>query len=162
MGKARAVEEVNGTAHGDQKRAVPLELSHRISLAGEAMVDLGGELDIVSAEVAVSYVRDIIDRHRGPVIVDLTALAFCDARGLAALVRMAGYAEQMGCTFRLASPCLSLVKIMRITGLDRRFLAFQVPEQAPALSRPHARPAAASATAATAKPPERVGSPRPG
>ena len=136
MGKARAVEEVTGTAHGDQQMTMPVELSHRISLAGEAIVELGGELDIVSAEVAVSYVRDIIDRHRRPVIVDLTALAFCDAQGLAALVRMAGYAEQMGCTFRLTSPSLSLVKIMRITGLDRRFLAFQVPEQAVGLRPP--------------------------
>jgi anti-anti-sigma factor len=129
MGKARAVEEVIGTAHGDQQRTVPLELSHRISLAGEAIVDLAGELDIASAEVAVSYVRDVIDRHGRPVIADLTALAFCDARGLAALVRMAGYAEQRGCTFQLTSPSLSLVKIMRITGLDRRFLAFQVPDR---------------------------------
>jgi anti-anti-sigma factor len=135
-GKAGAVEEVTGAAHGDQQRTVALELSHRISLSGEATVDLGGELDIVSAEVAVSYVRDVIDRHRGPVIVDLTALAFCDAQGLSALVRMAGYAEQMGCTFRLASPSLALVKIMRITGLDRRFLAFQVPEQAAGLGVP--------------------------
>lgn len=129
MGKARAVEEVIGAAHGDQQRTVPLELSHRISLAGEAIVDLAGELDIASAEVAVSYVRDVIDRHRRPVIADLTALAFCDARGLTALVRMAGYAEQRGCTFQLTSPSLSLVKIMRITGLDRRFLAFQVPDR---------------------------------
>jgi anti-anti-sigma factor len=136
MGKAGAVAEVTGAAHGDQQGAVALELSHRISLAGEATVALGGELDIVSAEVAVSYVRDVIDRHRGPVIVDLTALAFCDAQGLSALVRMAGYAEQMGCTFRLASPSLALVKIMRITGLDRRFLAFQVPEQAAGLGVP--------------------------
>jgi anti-anti-sigma factor len=104
----------------------PLELSHWICPTGGAVVDLGGELDIASAEVAVSYVRDVIDRHRGPVIVDLTALTFCDARGLAALVRMAGYAEQKSCPFRLASPSPSLVKIMRITGLDRRFLASPV------------------------------------
>ena len=45
--------------------------------------------------------------------------AFCDAGGLTALVRMARYAERNGCPFRLASPSPSLVKIMRITGLDR-------------------------------------------
>lgn len=101
MSKARADEEVTGAAHGDQQRTVALELSHRISLAGEAVVGLGGELGIVSAEIAV---RKIIDRHRRPVIADLAMLSFCDARGLAALVRMAGYTEQMGCTFRLASP----------------------------------------------------------
>ena len=38
---------------------------------------------------------------------------------------MADYAERAACPFRLASPNPSLVKIMRITGLDRRFLASQ-------------------------------------
>lgn len=88
-------------------------------------MDLGGELDIVSAEAAVSYVSDVIDRCRGPVVVDLKAVVFCDARGLAALLRMAGHAERAGCEFRLASPRPSLVKIMQITGLDRRLLASQ-------------------------------------
>ena len=119
----RAVEEVVVAAQDDPLGTAPLELSHRICPTAGAVVDFGGELDIASAEVAVSYVRDVIDRHRLPVIVDLTALTFCDARGLAALVRMAGYAEQKGCPFRLVSLSPSLVKIMRITGLDRRFLA---------------------------------------
>ena len=114
--------EVVVAAQHDLDSAAPMELSHRTCPNGEAVVDLGGELDILSAEVAVKYVRDVIDRHRGPVKVNLTALAFCDARGLAALVRMARHAEQNGCPFRLASPNASLVKIMRITGLDQRFL----------------------------------------
>ena len=107
---------------GDPQRTEPLELDHWIGSAGEATVNLRGELDIASAEAAVSYVRNVIDRHGAPVTVDLTALAFCDARGLAALLRMADYAEQAGCPFRLVSPRPSLVKIMRITGLNRRFL----------------------------------------
>jgi anti-anti-sigma regulatory factor len=36
---------------------------------------------------------------------------------------IAGYAERAGCEFRLASPRASLVKIMRITDLDRTFPA---------------------------------------
>ena len=123
VAEARAGEEVAVPAQDDLERPAPLELGHRIGPTGEAVVGLGGELDVVSAEVAVSYVRDVIDRHRGPVIVDLTALVFCDAQGLAALVSMAGYAEHKGCSFRLTSPGPSVVKIMRITGLDRRFLA---------------------------------------
>jgi anti-sigma B factor antagonist len=104
-----------------------LKLSHRISPAGEAVVDFDGELDIAAADLAVSYVREVINRQCRPVVADLLALAFCDARGLAALVRMAGYAEQMGCAFRISSPSVALVKIMRITGLDRRFLTVQIP-----------------------------------
>ena len=78
------------------------------------------------AGVAVRYVSHVIDRHRGPVIADLAALAFCDASGLGALVRMAVHAEQAGCSFRLASPSPSLVKIMRITGLYCRFLTVRL------------------------------------
>jgi anti-sigma B factor antagonist len=106
----------------DLREAELIELSQSISPAGEAVVHLGGELDFASAEAAVSYVTDIIDRHGSPLTADLSALTFCDARGLAALVRMAGYAEQAGCPFRLASPRPSLVRIMRITGLHERFL----------------------------------------
>jgi anti-anti-sigma factor len=133
VAQATVVEEVVVAAHDDPQETAPLELSHRICSTGEAVVDLGGELDIVSAEVAVSYVRDVIDRYLGPVIVDLSALAFCDARGLGALVRMARYAEQKGCPFRVASPRPSLGRIMRITGLDRRFLVSRVvaPGQVP-------------------------------
>ena len=134
--QASAVEEVVVAAEDDRLATAPLELGHRICPTGEAVVDLGGELDIASAEVAVSYVRDVIDRHRGPVIVDLAALIFCDARGLDALARMASYAEP-GCPFRLASPSRSLVKIMRITGLDRRFLASPASARACRLMEPH-------------------------
>jgi anti-sigma B factor antagonist len=105
--------------------AAPLQLSHRIARAGEVVVDIQGELDIATAEAAATYVRHVIDRYRGPVIVDLAALAFCDASGLGALVRMARYAEHAGCLFRLASPSPSLVKVMRITRLDRRFLTLR-------------------------------------
>ena len=119
------VEDLVVAVQDDLDSAAPMELSHRISPAGEAVVELGGDLDILSAEVAISYFSDVIDRHQGPVAVNLAALAFCDARGLAALVRMARYAEQKGCPFRLASPSPSLVKIMRMTGLHRRFLGSQ-------------------------------------
>jgi anti-anti-sigma factor len=121
---AAADEEPIMAARADDDRPVPatLELSHRISPAGETVVAIGGELDIATAEHAVRYVRQVTDRHRGPVIVDLAALSFCDAGGMGALLRMADHAEQAGCPFRLASPRPPLVKIMRITGLDRRFL----------------------------------------
>jgi anti-anti-sigma factor len=109
---------------------VALKLNHRISPAGEAVVDLAGELDMATAEKAVSYVRCVINRHRGPLTVDLGRLTFCDAQGLAALVRMASYAEQRNCSFELVAPSPSLVKIMRITGLNHRFLAPQAPTHA--------------------------------
>jgi anti-anti-sigma factor len=110
------------TRVADAGVAEQLELNHRVLPTGEAVVGIGGELDFGTAEMAVRYVSRVIDGHDGPVIVDLTALGFCDAQGLSALVRTAGYAERAGRPFRLVSPSPSVVKIMRITGLDRRFL----------------------------------------
>jgi anti-anti-sigma factor len=126
VAKATATgEPIMVTGAGGLQRAAPPGLSSRISPAGEAVVAVGGELDIATAGVAVSYVRQVVDRHRGPVMVDLAALVFCDASGLSALLRMARYAKQTDRPFRLASPSPSLVKIMRITGLDHTFLAPQ-------------------------------------
>ena len=110
------------TGVADARVGEQLELSHRVLPTGEAVAAVGGELDFATAEMAVRYVSRVIDSHHGPVIVDLTALGFCDAQGLSALVRMAGYAERADRPFRLVSPSPSVVKIMRITGLDRRFL----------------------------------------
>jgi len=52
-------EEVPVVAGDDVQESAPLELSYRIGPGGEVVVDLGGELDIVSADVVVSYVRDV-------------------------------------------------------------------------------------------------------
>jgi anti-anti-sigma factor len=89
---------------GNLRGVASLKLSHRILPTGEAVTDIGGELDTATAEMAVRYVSHVIDRHRGPVIVDLTALRFCGAQGLSAFLRMASYAKLAGCPFRLTSP----------------------------------------------------------
>lgn len=120
-----AVGDVVMAAPDDLETTAPLRVSHRICPTGETVVEFSGDLDIATAQMAVSYVRDVIASQHGRVTLDLSTLAFCDACGLGALVGMAGYAEQKGCSFRLASPSPSLIKIMRITGLDHRFLTSQ-------------------------------------
>jgi anti-sigma B factor antagonist len=80
-----------------------------------------GELDIATAEQAYSYLSEIIDARTAPVTVDLSGLTFCDASGLGALARIARHARQVGRQLALTSARPSLLKIMRITGLDRAF-----------------------------------------
>jgi anti-anti-sigma factor len=101
----------------------PLELSHRILQTGEVAVEIGGELDLDTADQAFRYVQQIINRHRGPVVVSLAGVSFCDARGLRALVRMANHADQANRPFRVTAPSPRLTKLMRMTGLDGKFLA---------------------------------------
>ena len=101
-----------------------LELSCRTDGDGNQVVSVSGELDIATAEQAYTYISDVIDaRETGPtpVSVDLSGLIFCDASGLSVLARIARHARQAGRQLRLTAVRPSLLKIMRITGLDRAF-----------------------------------------
>ena len=98
-----------------------LELSCRTDADGNQVVTVTGELDIATAEQAYAYISEIIDGLPAPVSVDLSGLTFCDASGLGVLARIARHARQAGRQLRLTSARPSLLKIMRITGLDRAF-----------------------------------------
>lgn len=112
------------TSHGVPTAAarLPMQLSCRVS-ESHAEVALRGELDLASADLVVGYVSDIIDRYDGPVVADLHEIAFCDACGLGALIRIVSYAERAGRPLELARPSRSVSKIMRITGVEDRLLA---------------------------------------
>jgi anti-sigma B factor antagonist len=100
---------------------VQLELSCRTEEDGSQVVSVTGELDIATADQAYAYISDVIDCWPAPVSVDLAGLTFCDASGLGALARVARHARQAGRQLKLISARPSLVKIIRITGLDRTF-----------------------------------------
>ena len=102
-----------------------LDLSCATDEDGNQIVSVTGELDIATAEQAYAYISDVIDAWPGlspaPVSVDLSGLTFCDASGLGALARVARHARQAGRQLRLTAARPSLLKIMRITGLDRAY-----------------------------------------
>jgi anti-sigma B factor antagonist len=103
-----------------------LELSCRTDGDGNQIVSVTGELDIATAEQAYTFISGVIDAWPLPVSVDLSGLTFCDASGLGVLARIARHAGQAGRQLTLTAARPSLLKIMRITGLDRAF-----PELAP-------------------------------
>jgi anti-sigma B factor antagonist len=109
--------------HGVEPRQ--LELSCQIDGDGNQVVSVAGELDIATAEQAYLYISDVIDAwpcpSPAPVSVDLSGLIFCDASGLGVLARTARHARQAGRQLRLTAARPSLLKIIRITGLDRAF-----------------------------------------
>ena len=98
-----------------------LELACQTGPNGYEIVSMTGELDIATAEQAYSYISEVIDGRLAPVTVDLSDLTFCDASGLGALARIARHAREAGRQLMLTSARPSVVKIMRITGLDRLF-----------------------------------------
>jgi len=110
-------------AVNDARQDAPIQLSCQISADGHAVIAMRGELDLATVDRVVRYVSDVIDRQDGPVSVDLRGVAFCDACGLGALIRIAAYAERTGRRLELIRPSGALTKIMRITGVDHLLLA---------------------------------------
>jgi anti-sigma B factor antagonist len=102
-------------------KPVQLELSCQTGADGYQVIRVSGELDIATAEKAYAYISEVIDARTAPVTVDLSGLTFCDASGLGVLARIARHARQAGRQLRLTSARPSLLKIMRITGLDSVF-----------------------------------------
>jgi anti-anti-sigma factor len=116
----------------ERTESVQLELSHSIGADGYQVVSVSGELDIATAEAAYAYLSEVIDSWPVPIQVDLSGLTFCDASGLGVLARVANHARRAGRQLRLTAVRPSLLKIMRITGLDGAFPEVRagVPEQA--------------------------------
>jgi anti-sigma B factor antagonist len=120
--------------------AVQLGLSCRTCADGNQIVSVTGELDIATADQAYAYISKVIDSWPTVVSVDLSGLTFCDASGLGVLAKIARHARQAGRQLRLTSARPSLLKIMRLTGLDGVFPELRPP--APAYSAlTSARPA---------------------
>jgi anti-anti-sigma factor len=105
----------------DVPNAMQLELAFQVTTDGSATVRVRGELDIATADQAYAYLRDVVDSQDGPVTVNLAELTFCDAAGLGVLARIAGYARRSGRSLKLTAARPSLLRIMRITGMDQAF-----------------------------------------
>jgi anti-sigma B factor antagonist len=109
-----------GTAFGSTS-AAQLKLSRQTGTDGRQVVSVTGELDIATAQQAYAYLSDVIDHAYAPVSVDLAGLTFCDASGLGVLAKVARRAADAGRQLMLTSARPSLLKIMRITGMDSVF-----------------------------------------
>ena len=92
--------------------------------AGIEIVSVPAELDLATSEGVVEQGCAAIARLARLVLLDLTGLSFCDARGLSAFVRIANQADAAGCGFGLIAPRPPVAKILRVSGLDSRLPVF--------------------------------------
>ena len=98
--------------------------------AGVEIADVPEELDLVSADALVEQSSAAIARRPQLLLLDLTRLFFCDARGLGAFVRIANRADAAGCRYGLIAPRPPVAKILRIGGLNQRLPVFAAIEEA--------------------------------
>jgi anti-anti-sigma factor len=88
------------------------------------------ELGLINADNLAARGCAAISRCAQLLLLDLSGLSFCDARGLGALVKIANYAEAAGCRYGLVAPQSQMTKLLRITGLDQRMPVFTTLNQA--------------------------------
>ncbi len=91
--------------------------------AGHTIAALHGELDIASAPALREDLIGMLRNSSRTLILDLGAVTFCDAAGLAVLVGVQRRATALGITMRLAGVRPQITKLLRITGLDHSLTA---------------------------------------
>ena len=91
--------------------------------AGIEVLRAPEELDLATAD-GLAARGCAIAGHVGVLLLDLTSLSFCDARGLSALVRIANQADRAGCRLALIAPQPPVAKVLRICQLDQKLPVF--------------------------------------
>jgi anti-sigma B factor antagonist len=97
---------------------------------GVCMMSLSGEVDVYTAPRLKQSLVEQIESGCARIIVDLEGVGFIDSSGLGVLVGGLRRAKERDGTIRLVCTRDNILKIFRITGLDKVFAIF--PEAAEA------------------------------
>jgi anti-sigma B factor antagonist len=101
-----------------------LSLSTRM-VAGRRVLEVGGEVDVYTAPQLRERLTALVEAGDRRVIVDLTKVEFLDSTGLGVLVGALRRLRVVDGELILVCPQEKLLKIFRITGLDRVFALYE-------------------------------------
>jgi anti-anti-sigma factor len=123
---------------------------------GPVIVTLKGELDIVSAPAVRERLLSLLSPDASRLVIDMSAIRYADASGLAVLVSTQRRAVLLGGTLRLAALQPEVARVLTVTGLSRQLAAYPTVQAAMAGRRLSIRTArlgtSLAATAAHALP----------
>ncbi len=85
---------------------------------------LCGELDIASAPALRDQLLDLLCPATSRLVLDLSAVSYADASGLAVLVGTGRRAGLLGGFLRLAAPAPAVTRVLSLTGLHRQLEVF--------------------------------------
>jgi anti-sigma B factor antagonist len=86
---------------------------------GHAIAAVAGEIDIFTAARLRERLFELAASSRH-VVIDLDQVSFIDSAGLSALVGAANRAAAHGGSLHVVCACPKILKLFRLTGLDRR------------------------------------------
>lgn len=84
-------------------------------------VEVTGLLDVTGSAALLAKLDQLIDRGRHHLVINVSAVTFCDSSGISALVRSRAKAVEMAGSLRLASPSPAVQRVLDIAGLARVF-----------------------------------------
>ncbi|MFB4280528.1 MULTISPECIES: STAS domain-containing protein [unclassified Nonomuraea] len=95
---------------------------------GAAVLSPEGDLDLATMEEFRNGLAQAMKCHRPPlVVVDLQGVGFCDSSGLNTLIWAANTVEAAGGRLQLSGAGPRVTRLLRLTGLDRRFSPCDTP-----------------------------------
>jgi anti-anti-sigma factor len=94
------------------------------TVAGITVAELAGELDIACTPALREQLLGLLRTGSGRLVIDLSKVSFCDARGLAVLVGTGRRARLLGGFLRLAAVSPQADRVLHITGLHRHLDVF--------------------------------------
>ncbi|WP_246251342.1 STAS domain-containing protein [Actinomadura sp. NEAU-AAG7] len=107
---------------------------HTTRQDGRATIAARGSIDLHSSDELRSRLTELVDAGERVVVVDLTAVDFCDSSGLNVLVRAYKHARAQNAALTVTGAYGRVENVLRTTGLDR-FLIAGPAEEAPADGR---------------------------
>ncbi|GAB2864330.1 hypothetical protein GCM10022221_75440 [Actinocorallia aurea] len=84
-----------------------------------AVVTARGSIDLHSSESLRGCLVELVDTGHTEIVLDLTAVDFCDSSGLNVLVRAYKHARAEGAALTVTGAYGRVENVLRTTGLDR-------------------------------------------
>jgi anti-sigma B factor antagonist len=107
----------------EEEDRMELSLSTR-TVAGHRVLEVGGEIDVYTAPQLRERLIALVESGDRRVVVDLANVEFLDSTGLGVLVGALKRLRGVDGEFSLVCAQERLLKIFRITGLDRVFTMY--------------------------------------
>jgi anti-anti-sigma factor len=102
----------------------------RVERAGCVIAVLQGELDIAAAPALREELLGLLHPGASRLIIDLSAVGYADASGVAILVGIGHRARLLGGWLRLAAPAPEVTRVLSVTGLSRHLVTFPTVSEA--------------------------------
>ncbi len=108
-----------------------MELDVKLERDGDAcVIRLAGEVDVYTSPSFKDRLVKAIDEGCLRIVVDLEGVDFIDSSGLGVLVSGLRRVKEQGGSIRLVCTREPIMKVFRITGLDRVFPMFATVDEA--------------------------------